>query len=44
MADHVLPASQAGTATQAPTVAFHAKAGVLQAHELWPVRVLPPAL
>ena len=40
MADHVLPATQAGTATQARAVAFHAKAGVLQAQLDWPVSAL----
>ncbi len=40
MADHVLPATHAGTATQASAVAFHAKAGVLQAQRAWPVSAL----
>ena len=40
MADHVLPATHAGTATQARAVAFHAKAGVLQAQLACPVSAL----
>ena len=40
MADHVLPASQAGTASQASAMAFHAKAGVLQSQLDWPVSAL----
>ena len=40
MADHVLPATHAGTATQASAVAFHVKAGVLQAQLDWPVSEL----
>ena len=40
MADHVLPATHAGTATQASAVAFHVKAGELQAQLVWPVSAL----
>ena len=35
MADHVLPFTHAGTATQVSAVAFHAYAGVLQAQLVW---------
>jgi len=38
--DHVLPATQDGTASQASEVAFHVKPGALQAQLVWPVRVL----
>ena len=38
--DHVLPLTHAGTATQARSVAFQAKAGVLQAQLDWPVSAL----
>ncbi len=40
MADHVLPLTHAGTATQASAVAFHVKAGELQAQLVWPVSAL----
>ena len=40
MADHVLPLTHAGTATQASTVAFQAKAGMLQAQLDRPVSAL----
>ncbi len=40
VADHVLPLTHAGTATQASAVAFHVKAGVLQAQLVWPVSAL----
>ena len=36
----MLPLTHAGTATQASAVAFHAKAGVLQAQLDWPVSAL----
>ena len=40
VADHVLPLTHAGTATQASAVAFHVKAGELQAQLVWPVSAL----
>ena len=40
MVDHVLPATQDGTASQASEVAFHVKPGALQEHLVWPVSVL----
>jgi hypothetical protein len=40
VADHVLPLTHAGTATHSRTVAFHAKAGELQAQLDWPVSAL----
>jgi hypothetical protein len=40
VADHVLPLTHAGTATQASAVAFHAKAGELQVQLDWPASAL----
>ena len=40
MADHVLPLTHAGTATQARSVEFHVYAGELQAQLDWPVSAL----
>jgi hypothetical protein len=42
VADHVLPATQAGTAVHASADAFHAKPAVaLHAQLVWPVSALP---
>ena len=41
VADHVLPATQAGTAVHASAVAFHAKPAItLHAQLVWPVSAL----
>ncbi len=40
MADHELPGTHCAAATQRPAVAFHTKAGVLQAQLDWPVSAL----